>query len=757
MVRRGVALLLVIILGLSIVNQRNTAQDFKDTELALPVKYHEVSYVAHAPFNITSDTDFETQGWLGNGSISNPYLIKNLNITANSSTCIWIMNTTRHFILQDCLFTSNVSTSIYYQPVFTVTLTNVSNGEVIGNQVVNSTTGISGYALSNCSISDNRFNVTEWGIDVRFSNFTIVSNNEQQFDPCYNGISVYACWNCTVTQNRFGNIISYGISAHGNYYSNFTANTLIATDLDLYPWIGIEVWGGGSCRVSDNEIANFFWSGIDVAGGHHLIEDNNVTSGSWGIHVSAADCIVRRNNISDNSNSIVLVKANRTKVYENTITGKNGRYDAGIAIFGGFDCEIHSNAITRVGHGIILQGATEFNVSNNIVTDGRYGFVFGWYSNWGGVPDGPSFNCDILNNSFDMGGLYPEITSVASWDFDTIRFEDNTVNGRPIGFFAYLDGSVLDGDDFGQLFLVSSTNVILTEGNFYGISSDVGDVYYDPGRASAITLLNCTGCELGDIRLYNNTFGITIRDSTDCVILSLTGYDNSWSAMRIMGSETVVIHSGYFRNNHKAIESDWSWDMRIFNCLIWDNDEGIDLWRSPNCLIDYNEVFQNTDAILLDDSDECEVTDNRIYGNSRGLLLNSSSDCLIVSNTIANHSGVGISLDGTSYRNDIYQNTFGNNFPNAICEGSFNHWDDRVDTGNRWSDYSGEGPYIIDANDQDNFPTVDNTLPTLTPPTGIDPGPRFPGYLIAEIVLIGAMVIVIMIVVIDRRRVIIID
>ncbi|MBY8998692.1 MAG: right-handed parallel beta-helix repeat-containing protein [Candidatus Thorarchaeota archaeon] len=755
MVRRGVALLLVVILGLSIVNQCNIDREFKDTEMVIPVKRHEVSYISHVPFNITSDVDFESQAWPGNGSISNPYLIENLNITTNNSTCIWIMNTTSHFILQNCLFTSPVWNYTNFQSVYSITLTNVSNGMILGNQIVNSTTGISGYALSNCSISDNRFNVTERVIDVRFSNFTIILNNKQQFDPCHFGVSVTGCWNCTVSQNEFGNIISSGISAYGNYYSNFTENTLIATDLDLYPWIGIEVWGGESCKVSHNEIVNFFWSGIDVAGRHHLIEDNNVTSGNFGIHISATDCIVRRNNISDNSNSIVLVKANRTIVYENTITGRNGRYDTGIANYGGFDCEIHSNAITLVGLGIYLQGATEFNVSYNIVTDGRYGFVFGWYSNWGGVLDGPSFDCDISNNSFDGGGLFPQIENYGSWDFDTIRFEDNTVNNRPIGFFAYLDGTGLDGDDYGQIFLLSCTDVILTEGDFYGISSDIGDLYYDPGIASAITLLDCTGCEFGDIRFYNNTIGVNIQNSIDCLMLSLTGYDNSWAAMKILNSETIVIHGCYFRHNLKAIESDLSWDIRIFNCLIWENDEGIDLARSPNCWIDYNEVFENTDAILLDNSDECEVSDNSIYENSRGLLLNSSSDCLITSNTIANHSGVGISLDGTSHRNDIYQNTFVNNLPNAICEGSSNHWDDQVDTGNRWSDYSGEGPYIIDANDQDNFPIVD--LPTATPPTGIDPGPKFPQYLIAEVVLIGAVVLVIIIVVVDRRRVIIVD
>ncbi len=154
MVRRGAALLLVVLLGFSIVTQGNIAEEVQNSEMIIPVKRHEVSYVTHEPFNITSDSDFETQAWPGNGSISNPYLIENLNITTDSSTAIWVMNTTRHFIIQNCLFVSPVNIYTLYQPVYPITLTNVSNGEIRGNQVVNSSAGISDYALSNFTISD---------------------------------------------------------------------------------------------------------------------------------------------------------------------------------------------------------------------------------------------------------------------------------------------------------------------------------------------------------------------------------------------------------------------------------------------------------------------------------------------------------------------------------------------------------------------------------------------------------------------------
>jgi parallel beta-helix repeat protein len=735
------------------MTQNNIAEEIQSQREIIPIRHHNLSYISHEPFNITSDSDFETQAWPGNGSISNPYLIENLNITTNSSTAIWVRNTTRHFIIRNSLFVSPGNSFTLYQLVFPVTLTNVSNGEIRGNHVINSNGGISGYALSNFTISDNRFNVTWTGIDVWFSNFTTIFNNTQEFDPLYYGLSIIGSRNITVSLNQFRNILSGGIAALANYNSSFTENTLIASDSELvFSGNGIDLRGGETCIVSGNEIANFLMAGIDVSGKDHLVENNNITSSQIGILISTNSSTVRRNNLTDNFNSIELVKANDTKVYENTIWGESAFADTGIGIHGGYNSQIYSNVISHIGIGIGLQGATGFNISNNIVNDGRYGFIFGWYG-FLAVGDGPSFDGDILNNSFDSGGLFPLIENIGSWDFDTIRFEGNTVNNRPIGFYAYLDGTVLDGDDYGQLFLVSSTDVTLTGGDFYGIISDrTAGIYNDPGMAAAIILLNSTGCELNDVRFHNNTIGVNIEDSTDCLLQNTTGYDNRRAAITIRHSDEIVISASYFRNNLKAITSSWSWNIRIFNSYIWENEEGIVFDNSFNSTISHNDIFQNTDAVFLGDSDGSDIFDNSIYENSRGLLLNSSSACVITENMIYNNTGVGISLDGTSNRNDIYENTFENNAPNAISEGSSNNWDDQVDTGNRWSDYSGEGPYIIDENDQDNYPIVD--LPTTTPTT-VEPWEVDPLVLLVAGGAVGVVALVIIIR--DRRRVIIID
>ena len=660
-----------------------------------------------------------------------------------------MINTTSHFIIQDCLFESPV----FDYPIRPITLTNVSNGMVLGNQIVNSQSAIGGYHLSNCTISDNALKVTTEGISLSYSNSTVISNNTQGYEPCDVGLFIHHCRNCTISLNEFKNIKYSGMMSWGLYDVSIFDNSFSASIVDPYlSWDGIMVGGGQYCSIRGNVLENFGFAGLDIMGTDSVVENNNVTSCSKGLLISTQESTITSNILINNSVGIEMVQANDTEVYENTVQGRRGSHETGITMSGGHDCEVYLNNITRVGAGFYLQGATGFNISDNSVTNGRYGFAFGWTSSWWNVPNGPFFDCNITNNSFDSGGLYPEIENYEDWDFNTIRFEENRVSNRPIGFFAYLDDIELDGSEYGQLFCVSCTNVRVSEGDFSGIKSDrvVYDDYYDTGVASAITLLNCTGFDLSGTRFQNNTIGVYIKYSSDCFLDEISGDENSLAAISVVSSGNIRISDGYFVNNSKAIEFRSSWSSRIFNCLIWDNEEAITLSICPNFTITHNVIFRNIDAIYLGDSDRCNIAENDIYSNSRGLLLNSSSYCLITRNNVSDNAGVGICLDFTAHLNNIYENTFANNSPNAICEGSSNNWDNQIDTGNRWSDYSGEGPYIIDEDDQDNYPIVYLPPTTPTEPWELDP----------LILLVGGGtvgLVALVIIIREKRRVIIVD
>ena len=776
MVRREVALLLVVVLSFSFMISTDLIDVMNTIETTGNHRMYEISYDSHAPFNVTSNLDFETQGWPGNGSETNPYMIQNLNITSTDSACIWVMNTTSYFIIENCLFTSSVDDYTLTQQICTITLTNVSNGKVVGNYIVDSYSAVSGYGLSNCSISDNSLSVSFVGIRIALSNSTVVSNNTQGYEPCNYGMSISSCRNCTISRNEFMNITVSGSDIWNSYEVHIIENTFSAfVDEDAYSWVGIQVWGGELCTVERNVLSDFRFWGLEVSGSNNTVKENNITSSNVGILIRAYNSIIAANNINDSFSGIEMVQANDTKVYGNTIIGRR-TYDSGIRIYGGYDCDIYSNDISQVYQGIGLQSATRCNITGNSVTDGRYGFAFGWYSNWG-VPEGPFFDCDIVDNTFDSGGVYPRIEHYESWEFDTIRFTGNTVHGDPIGFFTNLDQETIDGNAYGQLLLVSCNGITISGGNFHDISSDrVHDTYYDPGQASAITLVNCTACTLTDINFHNNTSAITLQDSFQCSITGGTQYYHSSRAIglsesgninianidirgspigiEITQSHDCSISNCQIRDSPRGIELRSSYGCSISNCQIRDNEEGIFLRAALNCTLSHNTIFQNTDGIYMDDSDGSEILSNTVYLNHRGVLLNSTSDCLITQNNIYNNTGVGISLDTTSNRNEIFNNTFAFNTPNAICEGSLNHWDNQVDTGNWWSDYNGTGAYIIDENDQDNFPlnavTTTTNETTQTQPWLVDP-------LLIGIVAGGVGIIAFVIIIIDRRRIVVVD
>ena len=145
----------------------------------------------------------------------------------------------------------------------------------------------------------------------------------------------------------------------------------------------------------------------------------------------------------------------------------------------------------------------------------------------------------------------------------------------------------------------------------------------------------------------------------------------------------------------------------INNCSIRDNGVGIRIINSLNTSIT---------PLFID----CNITNNQV-----GIHLEASS-VSIQFNNLANN-GVGIQLAGSD--NCISRNNFINNtkqvydiaWDSAGMSPSVNTWYEG-DTGNYWSDCNGIGdtPYVIDENNQDNFPVMKAftipyhpTLPTI--------------------------------------------
>ena len=154
----------------------------------------------------------------------------------------------------------------------------------------------------------------------------------------------------------------------------------------------------------------------------------------------------------------------------------------------------------------------------------------------------------------------------------------------------------------------------------------------------------------------------------------------------------------------------------------------IELTRSSNNIIIGNILVSNTYCVgLSDNSDSNIITGNTITASknvtypypliSYGITLGWSSHNSITENTLTNND-YGIHLDSLSSDNKFYHNNFINNTNSAHgwTNGAVSVWDDGYPSGgNYWSDYTGEDangdgigdtPYVIDEDNQDNYPLM---------------------------------------------------
>ena len=176
---------------------------------------------------------------------------------------------------------------------------------------------------------------------------------------------------------------------------------------------------------------------------------------------------------------------------------------------------------------------------------------------------------------------------------------------------------------------------------------------------------------------------------------------------------------------------------------------GIDLTRRCNVTIKNMEVRAFGDGIYLHHSSENTISGSYIENNDYGILLWDSSGNVVRGNSITKNQ-YGIGLFNSSNHNNIsennitknylsiwlfgssstsvYHNNFVNNTKRIVTLGSvLNVWDDGYPSGgNYWSNYTeqdsdadgiGDTPYVIDENNQDNYPLIKHfTIPEF--PTG---------------------------------------
>ena len=234
--------------------------------------------IIQSPMIIDYDPDFESYGFPGDGSPSNPYRIENYNITTSGDYCLNFGGyTTKHFIIQNCFLKTDTNYAIYlgkYQNMAEDTV------YVLNNVIIS--TNNDGLRLNggiSSTIKENYIVSFTGGIDIRDSNFTYVAYNKIISEL---GIHILDSHGVIIHKNNCNETTGDGISiensegtsiTHNNCSNNGGTGILAENSLDLI--------------ISNNYLINNFFGMRIVGSSNSLITNNHFESStSYGLSMS---------------------------------------------------------------------------------------------------------------------------------------------------------------------------------------------------------------------------------------------------------------------------------------------------------------------------------------------------------------------------------------------------------------------------------------------------------------------------------------
>ena len=575
---------------------------------------------------------------------------------------------------------------------------------IIENVIKSNWAGIAVYSDGNSILRNFIIDNEEWGLVLQSSTGNVIRENN-------------------ISTN------SYGFGVMGSYLSDFLHDIDVSnvvngkpilylvnqTDVSIDPSIFPELGFLGLVNSRNIRVENLTIEGAEVVYstkcvienvgsfnnkvGISFIYSSNSTvvasefrSCNLGIEISRSHNVTLIDNtVLNNKYGIYLANSNNNTLSGNHVTGNVWPYpEWGIVL-------LYSHHNTLFG--------------NNVTSNREYGIrlVSSLYN--------VLRNNSLTSNSFEVEGEYFN-------DIDT----SNEINGKPICYLVNQKDVTIDPStlpDLGYLAIVNSTNVIVR-------GFTLASMY------KGIVLADTSNSTIEKMNVSNNDIGIYVTGhSTDNTIKNSIIRNNAKGVDLDYYSRSSTVTNNTITNNRYGVYRCWK-DNIIKNNIITNNVMGIDLSYTYNNTIEANIITYNDYGIhSWYDSYTNRIIGNKIVNNSYGIVLRDCQDFLVKENNIiSNDVGVEINLYiGQSIR--FFHNNFINNrhqvyvseFPGHPEIKGYFYWDNGAE-GNYWSDYIGvdldydgigDTPYIIDEDNQDNYPLMNpwSSLPVHNINTGL--------------------------------------
>ncbi len=644
-----------------LLNDRVSPVGNRGEEARVFLPRHTVSaYTPHSPITITSNADFASQGWPGNGTESNPYVIEGLNITT-SGNCISISDTTVYFVIRNCLLTGG-------RNWHGVSLDNVINGRIEGCTISGKSSGVGIFHSSNNTLVNNTISDNWHGVFIYCSsNNTLVNNEFVSNGLIIRGDSV-SDWLQTVTSDNTvnGKMLGYfsgltdgvidggqygqvilanctGVTIRDGVFVNstvgvelgFSSNNTLVNNIISGNRFGVDMWyssnntlvnsiisnnsdGVYMCYSSNNGVVNNTISqndgiGVFLGSSNYTSLTGNTISenGDDGVYLeSSSNNSLVNNTISENSVGVSLYSSNNNSLVNNTISYND---DDGVWLYSSSNNSLVNNTISyNDDDGVFLYSSSNNTLVNNTIS----------HNLWDGVCLDSSSNNTLVNNEFVNDGLFV-FGSTLSNSLQNI-ISDNTVNGKLLGYFSGLTGGVIDGSQYGQVILVNCTGVTVQNGVF--INSTVG---VELGFSNN-TLVNNTIS-------HNSLYGVFLYSSSNNTLVNNTISHNLWDGVWLYSSS----------NNS------------LVNNTISDNKYGVHLWCSSDNSVANNTISDNLwDGVYLEFASDNALMNNTISDNgNHGVFLAFSPNNTLVNNEFVNN---GLFIFGNALSDWLQTVTFDN-------------------------------------------------------------------------------------------------
>jgi parallel beta-helix repeat protein len=281
-------------------------------------------------------------------------------------------------------------------------------------------------------------------------------------------------------------------------------------------------------------------------------------------------------------------------------------------------------------------------------------------------------------------------------------------------------GCALQGPGSGNGFYLSGINNVTIKGtNVKGFDWGIG---LSAGASYNTILGNNITSNYGGVHLSWSSGNVLKNNSmiNNDYNFMVVGYALSHFVQDIDTSNTVDGKPIYYWVSRENIEVP--------------SDAGyVALVNSTNITVKGLRLKNNGQAILLAYTTNAQIVNNNLTNNYYGISLLYSSNNNIYRNDITNNSWCGVWLECSSDNRLCHNNFISNQYHVYFSVGpSINTWDDGYPSGgNYWSDYTGidaysgpyqneterdgigDVPYVIDADNRDNYPLMPPYVPVL--------------------------------------------